>query len=261
MKHTVTLSRLRACAAAAAVLALSGCATTGNQQDPLEGYNRAVFSFNDAVDRTVLKPTATAYKNVVPGFAQTGVNNFFGNLSDAWSSINNFLQGKVEDGGTDFGRFALNSTFGIFGLLDIASEAGMPKHNEDFGQTLGKWGVPSGPFLMLPLLGPSTVRDTAALPADFAGDIWKYKDPTHVRNIGAGVRIIDKRATLLDASNLLEEAALDRYEFLRDGYLQRRQSQVYDGDVPRQANDDAGADAAGDANSQVVPQPVSVEKK
>jgi len=115
--------------------------------------------------------------------------------------------------------------------------------------------------LMLPLLGPSTVRDTAALPADFAGDIWKYKDPTHVRNIGAGVRIIDKRASLLDASSLMEEAALDRYEFLRDGYLQRRQSQVYDGDVPRQANDDAGADAAGDANSQVVPQPASPEKK
>lgn len=260
MKHTVTLSRLRACAAAAAVLVLSGCATTANNpQDPLEGYNRAVFSFNDAVDRTVLKPTATAYKKVVPGFAQTGVNNFFGNLSDAWSSVNNFLQGKGEDGATDFGRFALNSTFGVLGLFDIASEAGMPKHNEDFGQTLGKWGVPSGPYLMLPLLGPSTVRDTAALPADFAGDIWKYKDPTNVRNIGAAVRIVDKRAVLLDASSLMEEAALDRYEFLRDGYLQRRQSQVYDGDVPRQADDDA--DGAGDANSQVVPQPVSPDKK
>ena len=238
MKHTVTLSRLRACAIAAAVLVLSGCATTANNpQDPLEGYNRAVFSFNDAVDRTVLKPTATAYKKVVPGFAQTGVNNFFGNLSDAWSSINNFLQGKGEDGATDFGRFALNSTFGVLGLFDIASEAGMPKHNEDFGQTLGKWGVPSGPYLILPLLGPSTVRDTAALPADFAGDIWTYKTPVNWRNVGTGVRIIDKRATLLDASGLMDDAALDRYEFLRDGYLQRRQSQVYDGNVPRQADD------------------------
>ena len=258
MNNAVMLSRLRACAAAAAVLVLTGCATTAsNPQDPLEGYNRAVFSFNDAVDRTVLKPTATAYKNVVPGFAQTGVNNFFGNLSDAWSMVNNLLQGKGEEGATDFGRVALNSTFGIFGVLDIASEAGMQKHNEDFGQTLGKWGVPSGPYLMLPLLGPSTVRDTAALPADIAGDAWKYKDPANWRNIGAGIRIVDKRASLLDASSLMEEAALDRYEFLRDGYLQRRQSQVYDGNVPRQADD---ADDV-DANSQVVPQPVSTEKQ
>lgn len=258
MKHAVTLSQLRACAAAVAVLVLSGCASTAtNPQDPLEGYNRAVFSFNDAVDRTVLKPVATGYKNVVPGFAQTGVGNFFGNLSDAWSAVNNALQGKGEDAGTDFGRFALNSTFGIFGLLDIASEAGMPKHDEDFGQTLGKWGVPSGPYLMLPLLGPSTVRDTAALPADFAGDLWKYKDPTNWRNIGAGVRVVDTRASLLDASSLLEDAALDRYEFLRDGYLQRRQSQVYDGDAPRAANDE---DDGSDANTQVVPTPVSTEK-
>ena len=238
MNYAVKLSHLRLCAAAAAVLVLTGCATTANNpQDPLEGYNRAVYSFNDAVDRTVLKPTATAYKKVVPGFAQTGVNNFFGNLSDAWSSINNFLQGKGEAGATDFGRVAVNSTFGIFGLLDIASEAGMQKHNEDFGQTLGKWGVPSGPYLILPLLGPSTVRDTAALPADFAGDIWTYKTPVNWRNVGTGVRIIDKRATLLDASGLMDDAALDRYEFLRDGYLQRRQSQVYDGNVPRQADD------------------------
>ena len=238
MNYTNTLSHVRLCAAAAAVLALTGCATTANNpQDPFEGYNRAVYSFNDAVDRTVLKPTATAYKKVLPGFAQTGVNNFFGNLSDAWSSINNFLQGKGEAGATDFGRVAVNSTFGIFGLLDIASEAGMQKHNEDFGQTLGKWGVPSGPYLMLPLLGPSTVRDTAALPADFAGDIWAYKTPVNWRNVGAGVRVVDKRATLLDASSLMEDAALDRYEFLRDGFLQRRQSQVYDGNVPRQADD------------------------
>lgn len=244
MNYTNTLSQVRLCAAAAAVLVLTGCASTAtNPQDPLEGYNRAVYSFNDAVDRTVLKPTATVYKNVVPGFAKTGVSNFFGNLSDAWSSVNNLLQGKGEAGATDFGRVALNSTFGIFGLLDIASEAGMPKHNEDFGQTLGKWGVPSGPYLMLPLLGPSTVRDTAALPADNAGNIWGYKTPVNWRNVGTGVNLIDKRASLLDASGLMEDAALDRYEFLRDGYLQRRQSQVYDGNPPRQA-DDADAAAA-----------------
>ena len=276
-----TPGHLRLAAASAAVLLLTGCATSQNPQDPLEGYNRTVFRFNDAVDRTVLKPTATAYKNVTPSFVQTGVNNFFGNLSDAWSAVNNLLQGKPQAGMGDVTRFAVNSTFGIAGLLDIASEAGIPKHNEDFGQTLGVWGVPSGPYLMLPLLGPSTVRDTAALPADMAGDIWSYKEPVNWRNVGKAVNIVDKRANLLDASNLLEEAALDRYEFIRDGYLQRRQSQVYDGNAPRQddrAGDAAEAPAAGapaagavpanaaptDApapNSQTVTQPVSSEKK
>lgn len=254
-----TSGRVRALAAVAAVAALSGCASTAaNPQDPLEGYNRAVFSFNDAVDRSVLKPTATAYKNVAPGFLQTGVNNFFGNLSDAWSAVNNLLQGKGQAGMGDVTRVALNSTFGIFGLLDIASEAGIPKHNEDFGQTLGAWGVPSGPYLMLPLLGPSTVRDTAALPADFAGDAWKYKQPVNWRNVGSAVRVVDKRASLLDASNLLEDAALDRYEFIRDGYMQRRQSQVYDGNPPEPAEE---KDANAGADSQVVPQPVSSEKQ
>ncbi|WP_020655424.1 MlaA family lipoprotein [Massilia niastensis] len=252
------ISRINSILAACAILALSGCASTANNpQDPFEGYNRAVFTFNDAVDRTVLKPTATAYKKTLPDFAQTGVNNFFGNLSDAWSAVNNLLQGKGQAGMGDVTRVALNSTFGIFGLLDIASEAGIPKHNEDFGQTLGVWGVSSGPYLMLPLLGPSTVRDTAALPADFAGDPWKYKEPTNWRNIGAAVRVVDKRATLLDASNLLEDAALDRYEFIRDGYMQRRQSQVYDGNVPEQAEPEEDKSS----NSQVVPQPVSSEKQ
>jgi phospholipid-binding lipoprotein MlaA len=236
-----TTGRNHGIAAIAAALLLTGCATTQNPQDPLEGYNRTVYRFNDAVDRSVLKPTATAYQNVAPSFVQTGVNNFFGNLSDAWSAVNNLLQGKPEAGMGDVTRVAVNSTFGIFGLLDIASEAGIPKHNEDFGQTLGVWGVPSGPFLMLPILGPSTVRDTAALPADFQGDVWAYKQPVNWRNVGAGVRVVDKRANLLDAGNLLEDAALDRYEFIRDGYMQRRQSQVYDGNVPRQADDDADA--------------------
>ena len=267
MKHAPhrTTGRIHGLAAIAAAMLLTGCATTQNPQDPLEGYNRTVFRFNDAVDRTVLKPTATAYKNVTPGFVQTGVNNFFGNLSDAWSSVNNLLQGKGEAGMTDFTRFALNSTFGIAGLLDIASEAGLQKHNEDFGQTLGVWGVPSGPFLMLPILGPSTVRDTAALPADIGGDIWKYKEPANWRNIGAAVRVVDKRATLLDAGNLLEDAALDRYEFIRDGYMQRRQSQVYDGNVPRQADDaeeatsnaEPAADPAGKAAAEPSEKPAT----
>ncbi|WP_338768435.1 VacJ family lipoprotein [Massilia sp. METH4] len=218
--------------AVAAAVTLSGCAVGPDKRDPMENWNRAVFKFNDTVDTYALKPVATGYKNVTPDFVQTGVNNFFGNLQDLWTGGNNLLQGKPGDAVSDFGRFALNSTFGMLGLFDIASEAGLSKHKEDFGQTLGRWGVQSGPYVMLPLLGPSTLRDTVGLPLDFAGDAWSYKDPVNVRNIGAGVRVIDQRAALLDASTLLEDAALDRYEFIRDGFLQRRQSQVYDGEVP-----------------------------
>jgi phospholipid-binding lipoprotein MlaA len=216
-------------AAGAAVL-LSGCATSNNPRDPFEKFNRAVFSFNDAVDRTALKPAATAYKNATPDFVQTGVNNFFGNLSDLWSSVNNFAQLKGQDGLNDFTRFAVNSTLGLAGFLDIATPAGLRKHNEDLGQTLGYWGVPSGPYLMLPLLGPSTIRDTAVLPGDWWGDAWTHVNDIPWRNSGIVLRAVDQRASVLDASNLLEDAALDRYEFIRDGYLQRRNSKVLDTD-------------------------------
>jgi phospholipid-binding lipoprotein MlaA len=258
-KNMMTSLRTLALAAGACA-ALAGCATPSNPQDPLEKINRATFAFNDAVDRVALKPAATAYQKVLPGFVQTGVNNFFGNLSDAWSSANNLMQGKGEEGTTDFMRFALNSTFGIVGILDIASEAGLQKHNEDFGQTLGVWGIPSGPYLMLPLLGPSTVRDTAALPADFWADPWTTVDPVNVRNIGIGVRAIDQRASILEASNLFEEAALDRYEFIRDGFLQRRQSRVFDGESGPAKDEPTGeANPAPASNTQVVPEPASPE--
>ncbi|WP_426174560.1 MlaA family lipoprotein [Massilia sp. TWR1-2-2] len=207
---------------------LAGCATGPNPSDPYEKFNRQMFKFNDAVDRVALKPAATAYKQVLPTFVQTGVSNFFGNLSDLWTGANNLMQGKGQDGMSDLTRFALNSTFGLVGVLDIASEAGLHKHNEDFGQTLGAWGMPSGPYLMLPLLGPSTVRDTVVMPIDIAADPWAYKDPVNWRNVGTGVRAIDQRAAVLDASNLMEEAALDRYEFIRDGFLQRRLSRITD---------------------------------
>lgn len=210
---------------------LSGCAGP-NPRDPYEGFNRAMFKFNDTVDQVALKPAATAYRAVLPSFVQTGVDNFFGNLADAWSAVNNLLQGKGEAGMSDVTRVALNTTFGLLGVIDFASQAGLPKHNEDFGQTLGHWGVPSGPYLMLPLFGASTVRDTAALPLDFNGDIWRYKEPIYLRNIGTATRAVDQRANLLDASSLLEDAALDRYQFVRDGFLQRRESKVYDGDPP-----------------------------
>jgi phospholipid-binding lipoprotein MlaA len=211
-------------------LALAGCATA-NPKDPFEKFNRAMFSFNDAVDQAALKPAAEAYRTL-PSFMQTGVGNFFGNLGDAWTAANNLLQGKMADGMSDVMRFTFNSTFGIFGLLDIASEAGLPKHKEDFGQTLGKWGVASGPYLVLPLLGPSTVRDTLATPVDISGDPWDYARPINVRNFGYVARVIDQRAAVLDATNLIEEAALDRYAFVRDAYVQRRESTVRDGQSP-----------------------------
>lgn len=241
----------RAALALGVTVMLAGCAGP-NPRDPYEGYNRAMFNFNDTVDTYALKPVATGYKNVTPGFVQTGVSNFFGNLGDAWTSVNQFLQGKGQDGMSDFSRFALNSTLGILGLFDIASEAGLPKHNEDFGQTLGVWGVNSGPYLVLPLLGPSTVRDTAGLPLDIYGNIWSYKDPTNVRNMGTALRIVDTRASLLDASSLLEDAALDRYEFLRDGYLQRRENQIHpDGDgAPRKPQYDDADDTSAPVSAE-----------
>jgi phospholipid-binding lipoprotein MlaA len=251
---------LKLAAIAALAFAMGACATPANPRDPYEKFNRAMFTFNDTIDQAALKPAATAYKRVLPTFVQTGVGNFFGNLSDAWSAVNNLLQGKGQAGMSDVTRFALNSTLGIAGLLDIASEAGLHKHNEDFGQTLGTWGVPSGPYLMLPLLGPSTVRDTAALPLDFKADPWAYKKPVRWRNVGTAVRAVDQRATVLDASNLMEEAALDRYEFIRDSFLQRRASLIDDGDGPSKKKTSKADDNDEDKPRAETAAPVSSEK-
>lgn len=214
----------------ALALLLSGCAST-SQKDPFEKFNRTMFSFNDTLDRVALKPAAEAYSEL-PSFVQTGVGNFFGNLSDVWTAANNLMQGKLEEGMSDIMRVSVNTTLGLGGLLDIGSEAGLTKHNEDFGQTLGKWGVKSGPYVVLPVLGSSTLRDTIVLPVDFEGDPWHHVDPLRWRVTGSVVRAVDLRASVLDASTLIEEAALDRYEFVRDAYLQRRQNRVYDGDPP-----------------------------
>ncbi|HEV7618326.1 MAG TPA: VacJ family lipoprotein [Burkholderiaceae bacterium] len=228
--------RLIGAVAMAAVL--TGCATTNNPQDPFENFNRAMFSFNDAVDKAALKPAATVYRDVLPTFVQIGVGNFFGNIGDAWTAVNDLLQGKVGDGVSDIMRVAVNSTFGLGGLIDIGSEAGMTKHKEDFGQTLGVWGIPSGPYLVLPFFGSTTLRDGLALPVDIQGDPWSYVYPVSVRNTGTILRVIDLRSVVLDASNLIEDAALDRYEFFRDGFLQRRAGQVNDGEAPAPKFDD-----------------------
>jgi phospholipid-binding lipoprotein MlaA len=225
-------------------LALVGCAANQNPHDPFEHYNRAMFTVNDKADQYVLKPVATAYHATLPSFVQTGVGNFFGNLADIWTGTNNVLQGKVHNGLSDFTRFGINSTVGIGGLFDVGTAVGLPKHNKDFGLTLGWWGVSPGPYLVLPLLGPSTLRDSLALPLDYAGDPWSYKYPVRQRNEGTILRIIDRRASALNASKLVEDAALDRYEFVRDGYLQRRQSQVLDGDEQQSKPGDAVKPAA-----------------
>jgi phospholipid-binding lipoprotein MlaA len=220
MKYAARLGAL------ALVGALSGCATSTSPNDPLEGFNRAMFSFNDTVDNVALKPAAQAYHFALPQFVQTGIGNFFGNIGDLWSAVNQLLQGRVEVGVTSIMRVAVNTTFGLGGVLDVSTEARLPKQKSDFGQTLGKWGVGSGPYVVLPLFGPSTLRDTVALPADLYGDPWSYKDPVRWRNVGSVVRIVDKRAQLLDATNLLEDIALDKYDFVRDAYLQSRQAQI-----------------------------------
>jgi phospholipid-binding lipoprotein MlaA len=220
--------------------ALAGCATTGgNPHDPLEGYNRAMFGFNDGLDRAIIRPVASGYKKVMPEIARTGVSNFFSNLRDIWIGVNNVLQGKVGAGASDFGRFALNTTVGVLGLIDVASNAGLEKHNEDFGQTLGRWGVGSGAYVVLPILGPSTVRDgLSLLVVDWHGDPLWYVRNIATRNELMGVRLVDTRANLLDISRLAEEASLDNYAYVRDAYLQRRRSLIYDGNPPPEPESD-----------------------
>lgn len=203
--------------------------TTGignNPEDPLEGFNRSMFSFNESLDASVLKPTAQAYQTVTPDFVQTGVGNFFSNIGDVWTAVNNVLQGNVADGVQDLLRFGVNTTMGLAGLIDIASAAGMPKHRADFGQTLGVWGVPAGPFVMLPVFGASTLRDTFATPIDFKADLINSQASTAVKNSTSILKVIDKRAAALDAVSLIDDAALDKYVFIRGAYLQRRASQI-----------------------------------
>lgn len=219
----------------AIVASLTGCGATQHSRDardPFEGFNRAMFTFNDKLDQVALKPAAIAYRDNLPTFVQTAVGNFFGNIADVWTAVNQLLQGKVADGLSDGMRVAVNTVLGFGGLLDISSEAGLPKHKQDFGVTLGVWGVSSGPYVVLPFIGPSTMRDTAALPADFRGDLWGEVTPVYWRNTGSVVRVVDQRAYFLSASNLLEDAALDRYEFVKDAYLQRRANKIYDGEAP-----------------------------
>ncbi len=206
------------------------------EHDPFESYNRAMFSFNDAVDRHVLKPVAAAYKDYVPSPVRTGVSNFFSNLGDILVVLNDLLQGKFSQARDDSLRFFVNTVFGLFGLFDVASHMELPKHHEDFGQTLAVWGVSDGPYLVLPFLGPSTIRDTAGLLVDAQADpIYDIRD-SEARYATIGLKAVDTRADLLGASKVLDQAAFDRYAFLRDAYLQRRKHLIYDGNPPQDEN-------------------------
>ncbi|SDD67767.1 phospholipid-binding lipoprotein MlaA [Cupriavidus sp. YR651] len=232
------LTRLVAAIVAAA--ALAGCATgpNANPKDPLEPLNRGVHTVNEQVDKYALKPVAQVYADYVPSPVRTAIGNVFSNMSDVYSAANNLLQGKPTRAAEDTMRVAINSVLGIGGLIDIATPAGLPKYKEDFGQTLGVWGVPSGPYLVLPLFGPSNVRDTVGMLVDRQLDPSAYIYPVWIRNTATGVRIVDGRAQLLGASNLIEAAALDRYAFLRDSYMQRRQYLIYDGNPPADKSED-----------------------
>ena len=230
---------LPALIAAAFVVGLSGCATTANNpKDPYEGFNRAMFSVNEGLD-VVIKPVAQGYDAAAPLPVKAGVGNFFGNIYDVWTAVNNLLQGKGGDGFSDVGRVLINSTLGIGGVFDVASEMGLEKHAEDFGQTLGVWGVGDGPYFYWPVIGPRTTRDTFGWLVDTTADpVWRIDDVA-LRNSLVGVRFIDMRASFLPTDKVVEQAAFDKYNYIRDAYLQNRRSAINDGkSVPEVRVDD-----------------------
>jgi phospholipid-binding lipoprotein MlaA len=206
---------------------ISGCATGPDRKpgDPFEPMNRAVFNFNDGVDRYVAEPVAKGYQKVTPQPLRTAVSNFFSNLGDLTNAANALLQLKFTDATEDVMRFAFNSVFGLGGLLDWATPAGLPKHHQDFGLTLGHWGIPSGPYLVLPLFGPSTVRDSMGLIVDVKFNPLNYMEPA-VRNPLYVLQFVSVRSDLLGATDLLQQAALDKYSFVRDAYTQQRRARL-----------------------------------
>ncbi|BDB68299.1 hypothetical protein Cthiooxydans_07110 [Comamonas thiooxydans] len=219
------LRRVALAASVSVAALLSGCATTtgpANPADPLESMNRSIYSFNEGVDEAIFKPVATAYQNVTPRVARQGVTNFFDNLGDAWSFVNNVLQGQGQGAYNSMVRFSVNTVLGIGGLFDIASEAGIERQKQDFGQTLGRWGMPTGPYLVLPFWGPSTVRDSAGLVVDAFGYPANTMDDVRWRNSLFGLRMVNNRANLLKAGDVLDSVALDKYSLVRDVYLRSR---------------------------------------
>lgn len=220
---------LSACASAPSATGTEGDAAVSSV-DPWETWNRQVFSFNEAIDNAALKPAAEAYSSVVPQPVREGFSNFVGNLSDVWSMVNNLLQLKPGAATQDFFRIGANTMFGVLGLMDVATPLGIDKQSEDFGQTLGRWGVGAGPYVMLPFFGPSTLRDTVAFPVDMlAAPSANVFESAAGQITMATLSVLNTRAKYLGASRLLDDIALDKYVFMRDAYLQRRRSQVRDG--------------------------------
>jgi len=222
------------------ILLITGCATTQHSaevNDPLESYNRFMYSFNDKVDKVVLKPVAQGYNYVMPDPVSKSVSNFFSNLNEVTVIVNDILQFKFNQAIYDTGRFVTNSTIGVLGLFDIASMSGLEKHDEDFGQTLGYWGVDTGAYIVWPFIGPSNIRDTDGLVGDYYTDPVTYVTGPDARNPFLITRIVDKRANLLSAEKVLDEAATDEYSYVRDAYLQRRLNLVHDGNPPEEEFD------------------------
>jgi phospholipid-binding lipoprotein MlaA len=219
------------------LLALTGCAVGPDKRDPFENFNRGVMRFNDEVDSAILKPVATAYQENLPSPARKAVGNVFSNLGDVWSTVNSLLQLKFPQAVEGMMRVSFNTVFGLYGILDVATEMGLERHSEDFGQTLGRWGVPSGPYVVLPLFGPSTVRDAGAFVVDRRADLVREFDPASTRNSLYALRIVDHRASLLRSGQLLDQISLDRYTFVRDVYLQRRQAEIFEPETSEPAQD------------------------
>jgi phospholipid-binding lipoprotein MlaA len=230
--------RVSCMACAAAIFAASGCATTANNpKDPFEGFNRAMFAVNEGLD-LVVKPVAQGYDAAAPLPVKVVVGNFFGNIWDVWTAVNNLLQGKGQQAVSDVGRVLINSTAGIGGAFDVAGEMGLTKHSEDFGQTMGKWGVGDGPYFYWPIIGPRTTRDTFGWMLDTYFDpVWRIDD-IGLRNSLVATRYISVRASLLPADKVVEEAAFDKYDYIRNAYLQHRRSEIFDGELPHEAVDE-----------------------
>lgn len=216
------------------VLQVQGCASvpTSDARDPWEAMNRRVYIFNDTLDTLAVRPAALAYVAVVPSPVRQGVSNFLGNLGDVWSMANSALQLKGQATVDTFMRISVNTVFGLGGVLDVASEMRLEKRKEDFGQTLGYWGVKPGPYLMLPIFGPSSVRDAVGLALDLKGDVQHQINDTATRNVLTATRAVDARVGLLQTIDVIKAAALDPYSFVRDAYFQKRENDIYDGNPP-----------------------------
>lgn len=220
--------------ACAVVLALQGCASVPNPdaRDPWESMNRSVYNFNEALDNVAIKPAAKAYVAVLPSPVRTGIHNFLGNLGDVWSMVNSALQLKGQATAETLMRITVNTVFGLGGVLDVATEMRLEKRKEDFGQTLGYWGVKPGPYVVLPILGPSTLRDAVATPLDIQGHAVQQFNDAATRNVLSFTGVLDTRSGLLQTVDVVKAAALDPYTFVRDGYLQKRQNDIHDGNPP-----------------------------